>query len=402
MNYPSSLVQPLQQQLVTDLEHLGAIRSPAVREAFCAIPRHRFLPHYYEQQGNTFHWQKRSAPPPEVDPTSVCAWLKTIYTNRARTTLLDEEQLPISSSSQPSIMAHMLEALQVEPVMRVLEIGTGTGYNSALLSHLTGASMLVTTIDINSSLVKQAREALDEVVGPGIVACVGDGYQGVLEGAPYDRIIATARTATIPDAWYEQLAPDGKLVMDLGGQLTGGLLVAEKAVSGSMQGSFFPLNINFMSMQSPLLPSSRSFRGLAKLAPQQEYIVEAEEFSPLLFQERDFRFFLQWRFPGAALEWWGKDHTALLPAFFDQEKETLLMFANDSSASRWTVQVRGPAPLWQQVLQAFWDWQRLGRPGPSEYQLSIESTGLSYQKRLLVLPKEDWFLAALMAHFSLT
>src|SRR5690348_17236330 len=102
MMYAPSLVQPHHQHLVSQLEHLGAIRSPTLRAAFAAIPRHAFLSHYYEHQAQTGSWYKRVAPEPTSDPNTIEAWLTAVYENKARTTVLDANQNPSSSSSQPS------------------------------------------------------------------------------------------------------------------------------------------------------------------------------------------------------------------------------------------------------------------------------------------------------------
>ncbi len=77
-----------------------------------------------------------------------------MYQNQALTTQVDARGLPTSSSSQPAVMALMLSYLDVKPGMRILEIGTGTGYNAALLVRLTGDPRLVTTLEIDSTLIK--------------------------------------------------------------------------------------------------------------------------------------------------------------------------------------------------------------------------------------------------------
>src|SRR5207245_8982442 len=108
----------------------GCVPSPGVEGAFRAVPRHLFVP--------------------GVDPTEV-------YADRAIQTKRAPNGRGISSSSQPSIMAIMLEQLGLAPGMRVLEIGAGTGYNAALLAHLVGEQGHVTTVDIDPDPVEVAR-----------------------------------------------------------------------------------------------------------------------------------------------------------------------------------------------------------------------------------------------------
>lgn len=126
IDYPFGLVQPHLEWFVNELEQMGVIQTPEVRHAFRAIPRHRFLSSYYVRQEPLLNWQHVTAPSVDSEPGVIDAWLRRIYCNRVCVTRLDDQHIPISSSSQPSIMAAMLEALQVEPDQRVLEIGTGT------------------------------------------------------------------------------------------------------------------------------------------------------------------------------------------------------------------------------------------------------------------------------------
>lgn len=115
-----------------------------------------------------------------------------------------------SSSSAPPIMARMLDALALAPGMRVLEIGTGTGYNAALLTHLTGPGT-VTTVELDPELATHARAALD-TTGYQVSVITGDGAAGHPSGAPYDRVVATAAVHTVPYPWVNQARPGGLIV----------------------------------------------------------------------------------------------------------------------------------------------------------------------------------------------
>ena len=111
-------------------------------------------------------------------------------------------------------MARMLEMLDVHEGQRVLEIGTGTGYNAALLAKLVGARGAVTTVDIDKEVAAMARGGLMATRSPARVV-VGDGRAGVADAAPVDRLIVTASTETVPRAWFNQLIPGGTLVVPL-------------------------------------------------------------------------------------------------------------------------------------------------------------------------------------------
>ncbi len=121
----------------------------------------------------------------------------------------------ISAASQPTIVAMMLEQLQVEPGQRVLEIGAGTGYNAGLLAHLVGEDGRVTTIDVDEDIVDSARSGLASAGSWNVRVILGDGALGYADGAPYDRVIATVGAWDLPPAWLEQLAPHGRLVVPL-------------------------------------------------------------------------------------------------------------------------------------------------------------------------------------------
>jgi protein-L-isoaspartate(D-aspartate) O-methyltransferase len=140
--------------------------------------------------------------------------LDTVYADQAiPIKRLDGEA--VSSSSQPAIMAIMLEQLDLQPGHRVLEIGAGTGYNAALMAHIVGDSGHVVTIDIDDDIVANAREQLAAAGFERVHVACGDGGLGYPAGASYDRIILTVGAWDIAPAWQEQLKSDGRLVLPL-------------------------------------------------------------------------------------------------------------------------------------------------------------------------------------------
>ena len=181
----------LRRQLVEQLAGNGSLKSAAVRRAFLAVPRERFLPEIAEREG-----------------------LERVYENQAIVTAKDERGIPTSSSSQPSMMASMLEQLDLRPGQRVLEVGAGTGYNAALLGKLVGPRGRVFSVELDPATARGARRGLASVKSRAKVVG-GDGRDGWPPGAPYDRIIVTASVATVPPAWHEQLADGGLLELPL-------------------------------------------------------------------------------------------------------------------------------------------------------------------------------------------
>jgi len=175
----------LRRRLVRLLEEKGLLQNKRVRDAFLTVPREHYVP--------------------EVE-------VEAAYRDEAILTKKTETGLGLSSSSQPGIMAEMLDELRLEQGQRVLEIGAGTGYNAALLEWIVGANGRVTTVDIDPETARRARRALK---GTRVKVVTGDGRDGHPAGAPYDRIIVTASATEIPRAWLEQLAPGGLLEVPL-------------------------------------------------------------------------------------------------------------------------------------------------------------------------------------------
>jgi len=177
----------LQLALVNRLKASGALRDPRVESAFRAVPRHLFV-------------------------TDVP--LEEVYQDQAIVTKR-VDSVSVSSSSQPAIMAVMLQQLALLPGHRVLEIGAGTGYNAALMAHIVGEAGSVVTVDIDDDIVEAARQHLASTGFDRVAVIRGDGGLGYAPGAPYDRIILTVRAWDIAPAWWDQLRLGGRLVLPL-------------------------------------------------------------------------------------------------------------------------------------------------------------------------------------------
>lgn len=146
----------------------------------------------------------------------------------------DDGPLPIGSGqtiSQPYIVGSMTELLAASPGMKVLEIGTGSGYQAAILAE-TGAR--VWSIEIVPNLAEQARFLLERLGYRQVTLRTGDGYAGWKEEAPFDRIIITAAPPDIPQTVVDQLKPGGRMVVPVGREYQE-LVVIEKEMDGRIR-----------------------------------------------------------------------------------------------------------------------------------------------------------------------
>lgn len=181
----------------TRLETGRASLSQRVMDAIAKVPRHEFV---------------------------AAADRRNAYANRP---------LPIGMGqtiSQPFIVALMTDLMEVMPGDRVLEVGTGSGYQAAVLGELAGT---VYTIEIVEPLAREAAERLKRLGYRNVVTRTGDGYKGWPEHAPFDAIMVTAAPREVPQPLIDQLKPGGRLVVPVGGQAAGqSLLLVEKQPDG--------------------------------------------------------------------------------------------------------------------------------------------------------------------------
>ncbi len=180
------------------------IQDKRVLDAMAKVPRERFIPERFQEQA---------------------------FADRA---------LPIAEGqtiSQPFMVASMTAQLQIQPHHRILEIGTGSGYQTTILSRLARE---VVTIERIGSLQKKAREMLATLNVSNVTFQVGDGTAGWVEHAPYDGIIVTAGAPTIPDPLVEQLTDGGVLVLPVGGEKEQVLILVTRKRNKIVRKKLFP------------------------------------------------------------------------------------------------------------------------------------------------------------------
>ena len=355
-------------KLTDELEACGHVIDPRWRSAFEAVPRHVFVPRFYDGQELV----------DSADPVQHDHWLSAVYSDVALVTQV--ARVPdidlnwfTSSSSMPSLMADMLELLSVADEHCVLEIGTGTGYNAALLSHRLGAAN-VTSIDLDPGLVADARKRLASIgYRPHLV--VGDGAQGVSERAPYNSIIATCAVPTIPAAWISQLVEGGTLLTDVRGEVSGALLFLHKTSSDTVTGRVQKRPGSFMWLRArvdnPLRNGGR-YTNIFNLDGAESRTTDVD---PKLIDDQDFRFVLQHYLPSLqSISWTRRDETAVLELRADDASWAEVV-ATETEPERCSITQGGPCRIWDGVERAASAWDSLGRPVRHRFGLTATVDG---------------------------
>ncbi|UQA95264.1 methyltransferase domain-containing protein [Streptomyces halobius] len=350
-----------QQRLVEALKSKGVL-PPEWRDAVTSVDRALFIPEVIEEGDFS------------TDPEN---WLQAVYSDAPVVTQVnDGESTPegsfrlfTSSSSMPSIMLEMLGLLDVREGQRVLEVGTGTGYNAAWLSHRLGENN-VTSVEVDEAVLSTAAENLKRA-GFHPTTILGNGRDGHHWGAPYDRIICTCTMREVPPAWLEQ-CPNGRIVTPWGSSFFNGSYATLDVMNGKAQGSF---------SGHPAFMWDRTHRGGAGRIPDIYHGEEGEkgstDIAPQNVIQDDPAFFTGLSLTDTWYRWCDADD--------DSGEATLWFFADDRKswatveyapdAETYEVEQYGPRALWDEVRKAFLSWHDLGKPERSRFGLSVDRDG---------------------------
>ncbi|MER6306476.1 methyltransferase domain-containing protein [Streptomyces sp. NPDC001739] len=344
--------------LTQQIDRGSVVLSSQLAGAFLNVPRHPFVPVFYRREGERFV-------PWRITDRDADAWLDAVYTDDSLITEVDgvhAEQagargvtgVPTSSSTAPSLMADMLDALDVNEGDEVYEAGAGSGYNAAMLCHLAGDAH-VTTVDRSGTLASLARERLN-AIGFDPLVIHGDGAHDVPHDAMYDRIIATASVRRIPPLWLERCRVGGILVVPIKGTLAGGMIARlTKRPDGTAVGRVLHTPAAFMSLKTGTESEVRAPEFLD--GPR-----GAAELSGRVLDDWTFSFFAQLHMPQGLLRTYGQSADGL--------HVTTLYDPADGSATRIEdlregpplVTSTGPRDLWGPIEEAHRRWRQLNRP----------------------------------------
>lgn len=361
----------LRRGLVADLRKSGDLRSPGWASAVEAVPRNVFLGKRVYRQTPDGSWEPFDRA--DVEPGT---WLELAYRNETLVTQIegrgDHEGpvvgSPTSSSTLPGLVVRMLEDAAIGEGDRVLEIGTGTGYSTALLCNRLGAEN-VTSVEVDPGVSGRAAAAL-HALGYWPALVTGDGLRGHPDGAPYDRIIATCSVRTIPRAWLEQTRPGGQILVTLSGWLYGsGLVLLDVHSAGRATGRFLPGTVSFMIARPHAAPP-------IDVHPPREGETRTSGRGGVVFGDWMTSFLAQLAAP----------NTRGMGEFVDGADGPMTELLHDHATGsyawitpagdgKWSVTQGGPLRLWDDIEAALDTWQTAGSPDQSEFRLTVEPDG---------------------------
>ncbi|QYC45902.1 Protein-L-isoaspartate O-methyltransferase [Nonomuraea coxensis DSM 45129] len=349
--------------------HVG----PAIADAVRAVPRDQFIPDLgiIRDDAGEPRLIDRHADPD--------AWYRAVYGGKSIVTQLDDGATPLtelrgdftSSASEPGTVADFLHHLAVEDGMRVLEIGTGTGYTAALLCHLVGAHGSVTSVEVDAGVAEQAARNLAAVgVRPRLV--VGDGAAGVPGRAPYDRVHVTCGIRHVPYAWVEQCRPGALIVAPWRpGFGIGFCLRLQVQQDRTARGGIVDF-AEYMWMRSQRPATDEAPPG----DERRQYWTALD---PRAFDQLDAGVDLTVSALTGAVTTTGSGS--------DEEGDWWRMWLSDPDVpgswaavtcrpgSRIAVQQAGERPLWDEVLRAYARWVDLGEPSWRDFGVTVGPQG---------------------------
>ncbi|MEO3789270.1 ATP-grasp peptide maturase system methyltransferase [Nonomuraea sp. B10E15] len=338
------------------------INSPHWRATLEAVPRELFVGDDVFQHDGSRGWV-----PAHRSEMRREDWLALVYSDQSLVTqvagvMAEDATAPIanvwstSSSTLPSLVVRMLEVARIGEGVKVLEIGTGTGYSTALMCHRLGSDA-VTSIEYDPEVAQRAKIALTKAgYTPALVQ--GDGLGGVDRHAPYHRIIGTCAVRTIPDRWVRQVRPGGTITTPMLGWLGGGVLAHLRVGEDGTATSGFPEVVYFM----PARPHAAPPLDMVKMGVGE---VSHTTMDPALLCDQTGLLVAQLAAPQAQHVWIEKTlalHDVTSGAHADVQP---------ADSTGWVVHQYGPYRLWDAVERGLAVWLEAGKPDQSAFGLTV-------------------------------
>ncbi|MGW3076361.1 ATP-grasp peptide maturase system methyltransferase [Kitasatospora sp. NPDC001132] len=366
MSTPAELRTALADRLTDN----GVLTEPGWGNAVRAVPRELFVGSYF-------------APVPGSVPTGYRTvregepgWLEGIYDDRTLVTQLDGRTghvgpedtagetvtgIPSSSSTLPSVVLRMWQQLDTRAGHRVLEIGTGTGYSTALGAHRLGDADL-TSVEYDPAVGAAAAAAL-KAAGFAPRLIVGDGLRGDPDGGRYDRLIATCSVRYVPLPWLHQVKPGGRILVTLSGWgYANALALLDVTGPGEATGRFLADQTSFMIAR----PHDRPPRPTLDLLPGDE---SPTRIDPATLDDWTGSWVAQLAAPAAIRTGFGAQQILWDLSTGSQARTA------PGPGGGWTVTQRGPVRLWDRVEHAVRSWRAAGAPHQDAFGITVSAAG---------------------------
>lgn len=370
----------LRAHLAKALADQGVLPDPAWRKAVETVPRHCFVRGFYQAADHTSPngltlWQ------PVTAASDYGRWLATAYSDETLITQFDGTEpdwdqaieraggAPSSSSTLPSLVLQMWHDADIAEGDEVLEVGTGTGYSTALACERLGSAH-VTSIEVDDRRLQQAAGELYSL-GYTPDLAVADGLYGYRPSAPFDRIVAACSFRAIPGPWLSQTKPGGKILTTLGGWLHGhARVLLTLGGDGTASGQLLPGTVSFMAaraQEAPAFGNPAHWADLlgttsrpARHTPDRIAAGTAEAFFA--------RFLVQCSIPDAQLS--DQGHTLYL---VDVVSGSAAALTRDGEG--WRVREGGTLRLWEKAETVLDAYDHADCPPPQAFHLEIDPAG---------------------------
>ncbi|MDQ3577900.1 MAG: protein-L-isoaspartate(D-aspartate) O-methyltransferase [Actinomycetota bacterium] len=351
--------------LADELHSAGNVPAEC-RSAFLAVRREDFVPDrmwVHEVDGEPYRPVDRAAEPDR--------WLGNVYADRVIVTQFDDGRTkwptvgerPTCSASMPSAVAGMLAELGPQPGHHVYEIGTGTGFNAALLGHIVGPAGTVTTVEIDRELADTARRNLAAANVTNVVVECADGAAELLLPSPLDRVIATAgvHIGRVPYSWVRQSRPGAVIVAPMRAEMAAGPLVRfVVAEDGTATGHATDLRVGFMELRSQRVASGAMSGWRWDDETAEVTYTDLAPWRPLLTENP--RWAIAVAVPGCRYDVWKKTDERPGVAWLRDPLSRSWASVAQHDDDRFIVRQYGPRRLWNEAEAAVRWWQSNGEP----------------------------------------
>ena len=350
------------ERMHENLAKIDALRLNAdwLKQVLFNVPRHLFIEQYYddEEPDGIAHVES---------PIPTAKQLEAIYSNRG---LMIRED-PHSAASQPALIFGMLDDLTLTHGCKVLEIGTGSGWNAGLIAFRVGDESLVYSIDLQADLVEKARKHLSSAGFNRVHLRAGDGGLG-WDGETFDRITVTVGSPDIPPAWIESLAEGGILVMPLKTRGAGDPILRLHKQGGKLTGTFTQW-AGFMGLQGNFKSSTEDALELSSDPVLETLLQEEPTFVPLrAYVGSDYALYL--RLNGEPMEtlWEYKEQRGMHSVLLDRELPALCVprsIYEPKPENR--VDAYGNPQGVDRFIAKIEEWINLGSPKITDYHIEL-------------------------------